>query len=299
MAGFNLAGDWVDDDSSGGGYPSRGVVPPSAPGTPPQATNGGTTAFYAGLPKIAAAGSGAYDNLYNSFLHGLNAIRRYAPPNMAPYAAAIGSGGFDVGQSLGPANAAAATPMNANPLLHDRPAPPRAQAPPSAPGTSLSGVNGQGAGGFGAPNAAMMNNAALGDQIMGGNTFAQQPQQQPPAVGALAAQNAGPQQQSSPFTMVLRPNAPAEGGGRGGGGTPLATALDLSGYQPPPPPAPANYNLGYRAQADPRPAPRAPVHVAPVAHPNPFAGWQPSDPRPKNPWNAVPGNPFPYTGGNY
>jgi hypothetical protein len=67
---------------------------------------------------------------------------------------------------------------------------------------------------------------------------------QAPVQGPLAALG---QQPNSPFTMVLRPNAPAESGGRGQGGTPLSTALDLSGYQPPPPPAPRSINLGYGA----------------------------------------------------
>ncbi len=53
-----------------------------------------------------------------------------------------------------------------------------------------------------------------------------------PAVQAAAARAAAGQP-SSPFTMVLRPNAPASNqSGRGGGGTPLATALDLSGWRP-------------------------------------------------------------------
>ena len=66
--------------------------------------------------------------------------------------------------------------------------------------------------------------------------------QRAPVQGPLAALG---QQPNSPFTMVLRPNAPAESGGRGQGGSPLSTALDLSGYQPPPPQAPPSYNLGY------------------------------------------------------
>lgn len=65
-----------------------------------------------------------------------------------------------------------------------------------------------------------------------------------------AAQAASGQQPNSPFTMVMRPNASAQNGNaypgsmntgpRGGGGTPLATALDLSGWRPqaaPPPQA--------------------------------------------------------------
>lgn len=67
---------------------------------------------------------------------------------------------------------------------------------------------------------------------------------QQPVQGPLAA--LAPQQSSSPFTMIMRPNAPANNqGGRGGGGTPLTTALDLSGYQAPAPSAPPSYNLGY------------------------------------------------------
>jgi hypothetical protein len=49
--------------------------------------------------------------------------------------------------------------------------------------------------------------------------------------GGGPAPNPGdaPQGPNSPFTMVMRPNAPAnDQGGRGGGGTPLGTALDLS-----------------------------------------------------------------------
>ena len=43
---------------------------------------------------------------------------------------------------------------------------------PSVAAQPMAGRGGAPSGGFGAPNAAMMNNAALGDQIMGGNTFA-------------------------------------------------------------------------------------------------------------------------------
>ena len=42
---------------------------------------------------------------------------------------------------------------------------------PSVAAQPMAGRGGAPSGGFGAPNAAMMNNAALGDQIMGGNTF--------------------------------------------------------------------------------------------------------------------------------
>jgi hypothetical protein len=114
--------------------------------------------------------------------------------------------------------------------------------------------------------------------------------------GVLAAQ-----QPNSPFTMVLRPNAPANNqGGRGGGGPALSTALDLSGYRPAAaaPPAPANINLGYGGPAPPSAAvsPRARAQVPPK---NPFTGWGvgTASPLKGNPWNVVPGNPYPFTGG--
>ena len=64
-----------------------------------------------------------------------------------------------------------------------------------------------------------------------------------------------PQPANSPFTMVMRPNAPANSGGRGGGGTPLGTALDLSGWQPQAAPAPRTYTPDSR---DPRYQAQAP-----------------------------------------
>ena len=68
--------------------------------------------------------------------------------------------------------------------------------------------------------------------------------------------------------MLLRPNAPAEGGGRGGGGTPLGTALDLSGWRPQAPQAAPAYapDPRYRAQA---PAPIHPAARAPTVQ----QGW--------------------------
>jgi hypothetical protein len=277
--------------------------------------------------------SGAINNINSGSAAVLAAAHRAANavPNVAPYSQATGSGGFDVGQPLGPANAAAATPMNPNPVSQPTVTIPpfnihaRAQAPPSAPGTSLAGVGGQGVNpwdpqGAGAAAAQRLQNPwdpqgagwqasqrlgswdPQGVAMQAAQRMQGQPQAAaPPAIGALANQNQWPQQpQAGPFTMVMRPNAPAgQSGGRGGGGPALSTALDLSGYQPgpwppPAPPAPRNYNLGYQTPADPRPAARA----APVQRANPFTQWSPADPRKGNPW-VIPGSPYAFTGGNY
>ena len=132
-----------------------------------------------------------------------------------------------------------------------------------------------------APTSPNMNYAALGDQIMGGPLVQR-------ALSALAGNQ--PQGPNSPFTMVMRPNAPANSGGRGGGGTPLGTALDLSGYRPPPPPAPPSFNLGYGAPGvTPAPArarAQAPAPFNPLTavgphgwKDNPGLGWAASVPR--------------------
>jgi hypothetical protein len=129
---------------------------------------------------------------------------------------------------------------------------------------------------------------SVGQRVGNQPAFAPAPAQAPPVQGPLAALG---QQPNSPFTMILRPNAPANTGGRGGGGTPLGTALDLSGYQPAPPPAPPSVNLGYGAQPA-RAAPRAPQHTG-ISQPfnpltargphgwrdNPGLGWGASVPR--------------------
>ena len=78
-------------------------------------------------------------------------------------------------------------------------APPR-QRGPSAPRSAAP----SGGSWLGSPN---MNNAALGDQIMGGNMFtaAVRSNSSTGPSGPMAA--FGPQVASSPFTMVMRPNA--------------------------------------------------------------------------------------------
>jgi hypothetical protein len=96
-----------------------------------------------------------------------------------------------------------------------------------------------------------------------------------PGVAPAPVQPAG-----SPFTMVLRPNAPANNqGGRGGGGTPLATALDLSGWRPQAPApapvarAPVRGPLTPGALTRPRPA------AVPAFAPSPATGGPgPMDP---------------------
>ena len=129
--------------------------------------------------------------------------------------------------------------------------------PPSRPinlGYGAAGVTNDAGSMVGQPN---WNDAALGSQIMGDRFGAGRA----PVQGPLSA-FAG-NQQSPPFTMVLRPNAPAESGGRQGGnsgGSPLAAALDLSGYQPQAPAADPAYHADPRYQSQ-APAP-APHHVA-------------------------------------
>ena len=129
---------------------------------------------------------------------------------------------------------------------------PRAQVPPQAGGGAPQGGGGpssygspwdpQGAGYAAAQRLAQQQQGSPWDPQGVGYAASQRLAQRAPVQGPLAALG---QQPNSPFTMVLRPNAPAESGGRGQGGSPLSTALDLSGYQPPPPPAPPSYNLGY------------------------------------------------------
>ena len=142
---------------------------------------------------------------------------------------------------------------------------PRAQVPPQAGGGAPQGGGGpssygspwdpQGAGYAAAQRLAQQQQqGSPWDPQGAGYAAAQRLAQRGPVQGPLAALG---QQQNSPFTMVLRPNAPAESGGRGQGGSPLSTALDLSGYQPPPPQAPPSYNLGYGGggRGGPAPAP--------------------------------------------
>ena len=224
---------------------------PYGPQVPPGGLPSQQPSALTGLLNNIHSGSAA---AFAAAHHAANAAAN-ATPNMAPFAAAAG-GGEDV-QPLGPAAAKTASPMD--PYITLPPftaqAPPR-QRGPSAPRSAAP----SGSSWLGSPN---MNNAALGDQIMGGNMFGGGAQQRAPVQGPMAA--FGPQA-SSPFTWVLRPNADPT---NSRGGTPLATALDLSGYQPPPPPAPPSYNLGYGGGG------RGP---APVAAPRPFRAQAPSAP---------------------
>ena len=140
--------------------------------------------------------------------------------------------------SVIPPTATAQVPQN-QPMPPPRPGAP--QAPPQQQQSYGSPWDPQGAGYAAAQRLAQQQQGSPWDPQGAGYAAAQRLAQRAPVQGPLAALG---QQQNSPFTMVLRPNAPAESGGRGQGGSPLSTALDLSGYQPPPP-APPSYNLGY------------------------------------------------------
>ena len=118
------------------------------------------------------------------------------------------------------------------------------------------------------------------------------------------APQAAPPQANSPFTMVLRPNAPAEGGGRQGGnsgGPPLGTALDLSGWHPFSTPAPqmtqANWNNipnnafdtgggGGRGRIPPSAIAQVPRRAA-LVQPAPFPQRMPATPdrKGRSPWD--------------
>lgn len=253
---------------------------PSPPPGPQNATsvqNWGT--LLNGLPNPltawGSAGSGAYDDIHNAIQSALGRNRAgprspsFVLGNRQPiYPSQVGAAdqdaasveaGLPVNQAAATAGAAPVSQSNAPQFsLPQRPTTP---TPPPRP------INlGYGAPGVGQPN---WNDAALGSQIMGdGGADPRAYRAQAPVQGPLSALAGNQQPQSSPFTMVLRPNAPAEGGGRGGGGTPLGTALDLSGYQPQAPAADPAYRPDprFRAQA---PAP-APVARAPAAR----QGWR-------------------------
>ena len=127
----------------------------------------------------------------------------------------------------------------------------------------------------------------------GGGPVAAHPAIQAAAARAAAAQQTG-QSPSSPFTWVMRPNASAQNGNaypgsmntgpRGGGGTPIMTALDLShmfgGGQPAAAPAPV--------RTAPAPVRRAPVQgplaktalKRPAAAPAPYPVTETGDPTP-------------------
>ena len=204
----------------------------------PQVPPGGLPGQQPGAVATALAAAHRFANRLgktSSHLGGLWNQIGNAPAGVA----AVEGGNPAVANPPGPTNPIPATALP----QPDRPY--RAQAPlRQAPG-------GGGGSWVGSPN---MNDAALGDQIMGGNMFGGGAQQRAPVQGPMAA---FAPQASSPFTMVMRPNADPT---NSRGGTPLATALDLSGYQPPPPPAPPSYNLGYggggRGGPAPAPAPR-------------------------------------------
>ena len=259
---------WLDDiwnasgiaNTSAGldpnGLPLSGPQPPSASQPPPVPTPNGTNINNTLQSPAPSALTGAVNNIHSGSAAALAAAHR----------AANGMGGW--GQQISDAGAIeGGNPAVAQPVSSGQnPAPtlpqpnyhmpwPRAQVPPQAGGGAPQGGGGpssygspwdpQGAGYAAAQRLAQQQQqGSPWDPQGAGYAAAQRLAQRAPVQGPLAALG---QQQNSPFTMVLRPNAPAESGGRGQGGSPLSTALDLSGYQPQqaPPPAPPSYNLGY------------------------------------------------------
>ena len=208
-------------------------TPTATPGSPSQPL--GTTLTN---NPITTAASGAVNNIHSGSAAALAAARRAA-------GALTGAGQqiSDEGAVEG-GNPAVAQPvssgLNPAPSL---PQPnyhmpwPRAQVPPGAPQAAAPpAAGGGGQQPYGSPwdpqgtgyAAAQRLQNPWDPQGAGWQAAQRLAAQQPPVQGALASQAP-----SSPFTMVLRPNAPAgQSGGRGGGGTPLATALDLSGWRP-------------------------------------------------------------------
>jgi hypothetical protein len=264
--------DWQIDPTTGQlvntGTPDPtappGVTLSGAPQPTPQAPapSGANAAL---MSPLLNAASGAGNNIYNWSANALAAAHK-AAANMHPStwgqqasdAAAVEGGNPNIAKPISSGQNPA--PTLPQPDHMPWPPSPRAQVPP------------------GAPLAAQPPAAAPGGQPPYGNPWDPQgvgyarswdPQgvaaaaaarMGGPPAGALAAQG---QQPNSPFTMVMRPNAPAnDSGGRGGGGPALGTALDLSGYRPPPP-APPSINLGYGAPGGPGGAP--PVAVSPHA----------------------------------
>jgi hypothetical protein len=186
--------------------------------------------------------------------------------------AAVEGGNPAIANPPGPTNPVPAMPLPQPDRHMPWPPSPRAQVQPTA-----ASPGGQGPMPYGSPWDPQGVGYAKswdpqGVAMAASQRIAQQGQQrQAPVQGPMAAFTQ--QQPNSPFTMVLRPNAPAESGGRGQGGTPLSTALDLSGYQPPPPPAPRAINLGYGAPgvtSAPGRAPQAQAQAQASGGYNPF-----------------------------
>lgn len=256
-----------------GGGPGNAMQAPSVPGTSISGVNGqgaNLDTIRTAMMNASNPMTGAYNNIYNFMKTNL--------PKMKAGLSTVGQQASDAAAIEG-GNPAVAQPvrsgLNPAPTLPQPDVSPRAQAPITIPPFTV----------HGGPQAAA---PPVGQQPYGspwdpqGAGYA--------AAQRLAAQTPGPmaafaQQPSSPFTMIMRPNAPANNGGRGGGGAPLGTALDLSGYRPSPPPAPPAYNLGYggggRSPAmttPPAAAPRA--QAAPPPY-NPFTHvWRDQHPQP-------------------
>ena len=271
---------WVDSLT---GNQQTAPTPPPAPPMPTPTPTPGSPSQPLGTTltnnPITTAASGAVNNIHSGSAAALAAARRAA--------GALSGAGQQISDqgAVEGGNPAVAQPvssgLNPAPSL---PQPnyhmpwPRAQVPPGAPQAAAPpAAGGGGQQPYGSPwdpqgtgyAAAQRLQNPWDPQGAGWQAAQRLAAQQPPVQGALASQAP-----SSPFTMVLRPNAPAgQSGGRGGGGTPLATALDLSGWRPqaPPPPAPPSYNLGYGGGRGSAPAYRA---QAPGVPPGAYVGPQ-------------------------
>ena len=225
--------------------------------------------------RIKSAFGGAYDNI-NSGMPGSN-------PSLPPYGAARpdapwgtqapASGRGGIGSDANFPLTGGAAPQRGMPWAGNNGGQPAGGAPqrgmpwagnnggqPATPGgMPWAGNNGGRPYGQGAPAGRAPPMVNLGNGAPG--VAAPHPAVQAAVARAAAAQQAG-QSPSSPFTMVMRPNASAQNGNaypgsmntgpRGGGGTPLATALDLShmfgGGQPAAVPAPVRTAPAPRAR---------------------------------------------------
>ena len=277
---------WSGPDSGGIGsdarFPTADYGPPHVGGSPtnpiaPADQSGGSVwgnltgigqriKNMMGQPDVStwgqqAADAGAIEGGNPAVAQPVGSGNNPAPtlPQPGPFGAPSGQGGIGSDANF-PLTGGGAAPQRGMPWAGNNGGRPYGQGAP--PGRAPPLVNlGRGAPGVAAPHPAVA------------------------AAAAHAAAMAG-QQPDSPFTMVLRPNASANSGGRGSGGSPLSTALDLSGYRPQAAPAPA-------PQAAPRPRVQGPLAKSALprrtAAPAPYPVTESGSPTPMSVQGGRPG----------